>query len=284
MRFEEFEESCSNAQIVVLGPGRAGKTVFAYSVSHLGKTLGIESEEGVHAARGFIKSPNLEIETVAKKEKDPKTGRWVTLPIERQPPIRDRLRELVQKAYAGGYRYVVVDSLTDVAGRFEDEYARKTGNVAQGDWYKIIEGMKTFVRDLKNGNFHLICTCIAAPPKEGALVDIAPSLPGQLREQMLPMFQSIVLITYDRKTRERKLVVDDPGRGICDRFHSFGDFREVDITGKPLDAVKAMIGAAEGVSASVTEDGEAPPPEPSVRKPSRLLRKVVPGRSRVAIG
>jgi hypothetical protein len=168
--------------------------------------------------------------------------------VEKRPPIRERLKEIIQKAYSGGYEFVIADSLTDIAGHFENEYARKSGQVAQGDWYKIIEGMKTFVHDLKNGDFHLIVTCIAAPPKEGSLIEIAPSLPGQLREQMLPMFQSIVLVTYDKKQKRHKLVVNDPARGLCDRFHSFGeDTYDVDITKNPLKAVRTMINAAEGV-------------------------------------
>jgi hypothetical protein len=61
------------------------------------------------------------------------------------------------------------------------------------------------------------------------------------------MFQSIVLLSYDKKSRQRKLVVNDPARGLCDRFHSFGtEAVEVDIEGSPLPAVRRMIEAAEG--------------------------------------
>jgi hypothetical protein len=266
VRFDEYMEGCSRAQVILMGPGRAGKTTLAYSVSHLGKTLGIESEEGVHAARDYINVKNLDIETVAKRVKDPKTGRWVALPPESQ---------LVLKAFTGGYKYVVVDSLTDIAGRFEDEYARKTGTTSQQDWYKLVEGMKTFVRDLKNGPFHMIATCIAGAPKPGALIEISPSLPGQLRDQMAPMFQSIVLLTYDKKSKRRMLVVEDPVRGLCDRFHAFGEMSEVDVTERPLEVIQALMEAPE--KEAVAEEEKQVVEEvrsPVVRRPVAVKKAV----------
>lgn len=244
MKMAEYMEALSRAQIAILGPGRAGKTSLAYSVSQLGKTLGIESEEGVQSAIEYINADNLEIETVTRKIKDA-SGRWV--PMKEQPSIRERLDNLVKIAYTGGYEFVVVDSLTDIAGHFVDEYARQSGMVSQADWFKLIAGIKKFVRDLKNGDFHLITTCISSPPKEKSLIEVAPSLPGSLREDLLPMFQSIILLTYDKKNKTRKLVVNDPGRGVCDRFHAFGDVMEVDITGDPGGAMKTMIDAVRSV-------------------------------------
>jgi len=244
MKFEEFSSMCSKAQIAVLGPGRAGKTTFLYSFSQLGKTLAIESEEGAHVARPVINSRNLEIETIAKRVK--KGDVWVSLPPEDQPKIRDRLDELIHMAYTGGYEYVVVDSLSDIAGHFEGEYARKTGNVSQNDWFKTIEGMKSLVRRLKEGSFHFVASCIAAPPREGSMIEITPSLPGQLKDQMLPMFQSIVMVVYDKETGGRRLVVNDPSRGICDRFHSFGSVMDVVLTDDPGWAAKKMIDAVGG--------------------------------------
>lgn len=271
MRFEEFLEECSRAQIVVLGPQRAGKTSLVYSVSHLGKTLGIEAEEGVHAAADYINADNLEIETFTKKVK--KDGRWIPLPPDKQPPTRERTAQLVMKAYTGGYDFVVVDSLTEVAGKFENEFARK-GMPEQRDWYKIIEGMKMFVDDLKNGNFHLLCTCIAAPPKEGSMIEISPSLPGQLREQMLGKFQSIVLMSYNKKEKKRMLVVNDPARGLCDRFHSFGDAYAVDVTHKPLEAVKTLIEGATGGAAKKSALARRDEPVGKVSKVTRRARPI----------
>jgi len=246
MKYEEYEEGCSRAQIALLGPGRAGKTSTAYAVSQLGRTLGIESEEGVHAARGYIKAENLEIELITKRVKDPKSGRLVPVLPDQEPPIQERLKEIIERAFSEKWDFVVVDSLTDLAGRFEDQYARKTGVTNQQDWYKIIAGMKDFVRTLKRGDFHLITTCIAAPPRDGSMVEISPSLPGQLRETLLPMFQSICLLSYDKKKKQRKLVVNDPARGICDRFHSFGDVKEVDITDDPRFGIEGLIKGALG--------------------------------------
>ena len=78
------------------------------------------------------------------------------------------------------------------------------------------------------------------------MVEISPSLPGQLRETLLPMFQSICLLSYDKKKKQRKLVVNDPARGICDRFHSFGDVKEVDITDDPRFGIEGLIKGALG--------------------------------------
>ena len=278
MNFDEYMEGCSRAQMIVLGPGRVGKTSFVYSATHTGKTLGIEAEEGVHSAKDYIMGKNLEIEPLAKRVKNLKSGKWESLPPEKQPPIRERLKELVVKAFTGGYKNVIVDSLTDVAGRFEDEYAR-TGVPHQNDWYKITEGIKSFVRDLKNGPFNLLVTCIAQPPKEGALIGLSAALPGSLRDAIPPMFQSIVLIRYDKKERRHKLVVNDPGLGVCDRFKSFGEERDVDITNRPLWAMRTMIEAPQRAAnpreeVDVSEDEE----EGSEAPPSRPVKKFVPRR------
>lgn len=286
MRFEEYMAGCSRSQVIILGPGRAGKTTLAYSVSHTGKTLGIESEEGVHSAADFIKWGNLEIETIAKKVKNPRTGVWESLPPEKQPPIKERLKELVMKAFTGGYQNVVVDSLTDVAGKFEDEYAR-VGVPHQNDWYKITEGVKSFVRDLKNGPFNLLMTCIAGASKEGSLVEISPALPGQLRETVAPMFQSIVLLRYEKKEKRWKLVVNDPAMGVCDRFHSFGKgIRDVDITGRPQWAIETLMKGPKNLSESSEEGGQEEVSEESEQSPvpaspAPVVRKVI---SRPVVG
>jgi hypothetical protein len=266
--------------VIILGPGRAGKTVLAYSSSHTGKTLGIESEEGVHSAADYIHGPNLEIETISKKVKNPKTGIWESLPWDKQPPVKERLKELVLKAFTGGYQNVVVDSLTDIAGKFEDEYAR-TGVPHQNDWYKITEGVKSFVRDLKNGPFNLIMTCIAVAPKEGSLVEVSLALPGQLKETIAPMFQSIILLKYEKKDKRWKLVVNDPSLGVCDRFHSFGKgIRDVDISNRPQWAMKTLMEgpkklastAGEGGTEEVSEEATTVAP---VKKLAPVIRKIV---------
>ena len=217
--------------------------------------MGIESEEGVHAARDYICADNLEIELISKRTKDAKTGRMVPCLPEDEMPIGERLKELISIAFSSKWDFVVVDSLTDIAGRFEDQYARKTGVTNQQDWYKIISGMKDFVRTLKRGNFHLIATCIAAPPREGSMIEISPALPGQLRETLLPMFQSICLVGYNKKTKQRRLVVNDPARGLCDRFHSFGEAQEVDITDSPKDGIEGLILGATARAREVKKAG-----------------------------
>ena len=277
MRFDEYMADCNRSQVIVLGPGRAGKTTLAYSVTQMGKTLAIESEEGLQSARNYIKGANLEIETIAKKVKNPKTGRWESLPFDKQPPIKERLKELVLKAFSGGYQFVIVDSLTDVAGKFEDEYARQ-GVPHQNDWYKITEGVKSFVRDLKNGPFHLIVTCIAGAPKEGALIEISPALPGQLRETIAPMFQSIVLLRYDKKEARWKLVVNSPSQGVCDRFHSFGHVKDVDITDRPAWAIATLMNGPKKMQeegGQSDEVGEENLGEGEVEVPARPVAKPV---------
>jgi hypothetical protein len=281
VRYDEYLSGCSRAQIAVIGPGRAGKTSLLYSASHCGKTLAIESEEGAHSAARFVNAKNLEIETLAKRVKNPKTRVWEALPPEQQPPVRERLKELTMKAFTGGYEIVIVDGLTDIASKFEEEYARKTGTVDQREWFKLIEGMKTFVHDLKNGNFHLVASCIAAPPKEGSLVEISPSLPGQLREQMLPMFQSIVLVKYQKKDQRCMLVVNDRALGVCDRFHSFGEgVQQVDITDRPKWAIETMINAAKNFGNTAEEGGSAEEvqtvvPKTVIKKPGVVVKPVV---------
>lgn len=285
VRFDEYMADCNRSQVIILGPGRAGKTTLAYSVTQMGKTLAIESEEGLQSARNYIEGKNLEIETIAKKVKNSR-GRWESLPFDKQPPIKERLKELVLKAFSGGYQYVIVDSLTDVAGKFEDEYARQ-GVPHQNDWYKITEGVKSFVRDLKNGPFNLIMTCIAGAPKEGSLIEISPALPGQLRETIAPMFQSIVLLKYDKKDAKWKLVVNNPALGVCDRFHSFGNVKEVDITGKPQWAIQTLMNGPQNMQKeggqvqeqSEEEGGDEVPSEPVVRTVSRpMVKRPMVGR------
>jgi hypothetical protein len=279
MNFLDYMSSCNRAQVILLGPQRSGKTVLAYSVSNLGKTLGIEAEEGVHAAKDYVKASNLDIETLVKKVKNLKTGQWESMPPEKRPPIRERLKEIILKAYTGGYKYVVLDSLTATMAHFEDEYARSVGVVDLRDWGRIIEGGRSLVHDLLNGTFNLIVTCIAGAPKEGSLLEISPVLPGSLRESIVPSFNTIALLYYAKKDKRRKLVVNDPSLGCLDRFHAFGDVREVDIEGRPAEVIKTIMEAPTKVRNESSAEAEEGGPEESVVV-SRPV--VVPARKFVA--
>jgi hypothetical protein len=101
------------------------------------------------------------------------------------------------------------------------------------------------------------------------------------------MFQSICLVSYDKKTKQRRLVVNDPARGLCDRFHSYGNAQEVDITDSPRAGIEGLIlgatvRAREIEEARSEEEQEVVPvedhhedPKPKAKKKVRRAHRVV---------
>ncbi|MGH9388835.1 MAG: AAA family ATPase [Vicinamibacteria bacterium] len=165
----------------VKGPPGDGKTYLAAGASQIGKTLAIDVEGGLISARDVINPKNLTILLV--KEQDPKA-------------FFEKLSEAVGQALSGEYEWIILDSMSEVAGRMEDEYATasKDGRVDIKDWFVLTERVKRFGRLLRDLPCNKIVTAITKPTgkeDDGGKTIFEPVLPGQTAA-VVPSFFDIV--------------------------------------------------------------------------------------------
>jgi len=176
MKWDDYVKGTSFVKLFIKGPPRSGKTYLAASASRLGKTLFIDAEGGLITARNVIDKDNLEIEI---------------LPITDNPSTRTKVLErILNRTMNEHFDWVVFDSFTELAGQLEDQYSKGAGEVK--DWMSIIETTKKIGRYLRDGDFHLIVTCLMKQK------DFDPILPGQ-SSTVIPSFYNTLGMIETRK-------------------------------------------------------------------------------------
>ena len=197
----------------VKGPTGNGKTFVAASATHMWKTLYIDVEGGLFSAFPTVKKKNIEVRLIRESE-----------PAD----FFQRLADAVGEAESGKYECVVLDSLTEIAGRMEDDYAQKssTGKVEFGDWFDMLGRIKRMCRRLRDVRCHTIVTSLTKPTgKEEATAIYEPALSGQAAAIVPSMFDTVMLcrkITIKGKTTH---VVTSDGPSI---FHVRDRYRALD--------------------------------------------------------
>lgn len=225
MDFDEYLAKWTFLKVFLKGGSGVGKTGLAAQATHVWKTLYIDVEGGLFSAFNVVKKENCEVRLI--REQDPKD-------------FFGSLADAIGEAESGKYECVVVDSLTEIAGRMEDEYAQKsnTGKVEFGSWYELQERLRRMCRRLKDMNCHTIVTNLTKPTSQDkAEAVFEPVFPGQsatvipsffdttglLRKITGPKGSEYVLTTdgpaiYQVRDRYRALAADekisekDPGR------------------------------------------------------------------------
>jgi hypothetical protein len=241
--FDEVMQGYSKIKCFLKGPPGDGKTVAAATISHLCPTLFIDVEGGILAARDVVNKQNITVRQV--KNPDPKG-------------FFEMLSVAVGEAMSGEYGAVVIDSISEVSGRMEDEYASasKEGRVDIKDWFVLTERVKRFSRLLRDLPCHTIVTAITKPTgKEGddSKTIFEPVLPGQTAA-IVPSFFDVVALMRKRpakKGNDYYMVTDGPSLfQVRDRTRTLSGEELIDAS-KPGAVWKK---AAEGLNKLVGKE------------------------------
>lgn len=181
MNFDEYLAKWTFLKVFLKGPSGGGKTFLAAQATHMWRTLYIDVEGGLFSAFPAVKKENIEVRLI--REPDPKD-------------FFEKLGDAVCEAESGKYECVVVDSLTEISGRMEDEYAAKssTGKVEFGSWYELQERLRRMCRRIKDLNCHAIVTNLTKPSGDKAETQFEPVFPGQSATVIPSFFDTTGLV------------------------------------------------------------------------------------------
>jgi len=238
----------------VKGPSGEGKTVLAAQVTHLWNTLYIDAEGGVVSAIPFMKRENVTVRIIREQD----AGAFFL-----------RLQEAMDEVDTGQYECVVVDSLTEIASRMEDEYAIK-GETGFDKWSGLLERMKRFSRRLRDMNCHVVATGITKPiGREDAGSVYEPAISGQAAA-FVPSYFDVVGLMRKRSTKsmtEYYFTTSGPSvYQVRDRWRALAPEERVD-EAKPGEVWKKLWAGIQKVAQAGAPALPAPAPAPAPAAP-----------------
>ena len=152
-------------------------------------------------------------------------SRSITVRLIKEPTAElffNKLGACMGEAMSGEYEAVVVDSISEISGRMEDEYASKgDGKLELQDWFKMTDRVKKFSRMLRDLPCHTIVTALTKPTgKEDASAIFEPCLPGQTAA-IVPGFFDLVGLIRKGAAKNYLLATDGPSiYQVKDRSHA----------------------------------------------------------------
>jgi hypothetical protein len=126
---------------------------------------------------------------------------------ETMKDVRDFWRDAQSGQLAkAGIRSVVVDSLTEIQRlmKIEIEESNGTEDFSIKDWGTLTEGMRRFVRGMRDLNYHVVCTALAQHDIEEAtgIRWICPSFQGRKLPHEIAQYFNVVAYVYTQKEKE----------------------------------------------------------------------------------
>ena len=258
MDLGEYLSAHTFVKAFVKGPSGEGKTVLAAQVTHLWKTLYIDAEGGVVSAIPFINRENVTVRII--REQDP--SQFFT-----------RLQEAMDEAESGHYEAIVVDSLTEIASRMEDDYAIR-GETGFDKWSGLLERMKRFARRLRDMSCHVIATGITKPiGKEDSGSVYEPAIAGQA-SAFVPSYFDVVGLVRKKATKsivEYYFCTSGPSVfQVRDRWRALAPEERIDES-KPGEVWKKLWAGIQKVAQSgVSTSASDPAAHASV--PSKVVK------------
>jgi hypothetical protein len=211
VKFEEYLMQYQAVKAFVKGPPGSGKTFLAASASAIWTTLFIDVEGGIRSAIPVVNRGNMELRVV--RESDSKR-------------FFDSLASVVGEAVSGKFECVVIDSIGEVAGRMEDQYASRDDakGVDIKDWFEMTGRVKKFCRLLRDLPCHVIMTCLTKPTgKDEAKTIFEPILPGQTAAMVPSWFDIVALMRKQPEKTSVRYIFTTEGPSIYqvrDRTHT----------------------------------------------------------------
>lgn len=244
MDFDTYLSQWTFLKTFVKGPPGSGKTFFAAQMTHLWRTLYIDVEGGLFSAFPTVKRDNIEVRLI--REPEPKE-------------FFEKLGDAVGEAESGKYEAVVVDSLTEISGRMEDDYAQKSasGKLEFGAWYELQERLRRMCRRLKDLNCH-VCVTSLTKPQGGDKAEAAfePVFPGQSATVIPSFFDTVGLMRKSSTKTGSEFVFTTDGPAIYqvrDRYRALRPEERVSEK-DPLAVWKKL---KDGIVAMATSGKEA---------------------------
>lgn len=218
--FDDYLRGQVRIKAFIKGPPGCGKTVLAAGITHLGRTLYVDVEGGVMSAVPVVNRQNIVLRVI--KQPDNKM-------------FFEKLGEVMGEAMSGEYDAVVIDSLTEIAGRMEDEYATaqgKGGEVGIKDWFLLTDRVKRLSRTLRDLPCHTVVCALTKPTgREEANAIFEPILPGQTSAIVPSFFDIVGLLRKGSGKAGDKFFFSTMGPSVFqvrDRTHTLAGEEEID--------------------------------------------------------
>jgi AAA domain len=217
------------------GPPGSGKTYLAAAATGIWKTLYIDVEGGAFSAFPIVKKENIVIRVI--RESDSKD-------------FFDKVADAIEEGETGQYECVVLDSLTEISGRMEDDYGNKSasGKLDFGEWYELMRRIRNLCKRVKDMKCHSIITSLTKPMKEEAGTTIyEPVLAGQLSTVIPSYFDTVGLLrkTSDKSGVKYIMTTDGPSiYQVRDRYRALTAEEPV----HPQDGWKIWKKLADGIT------------------------------------
>lgn len=246
MDFDTYLSQWTFLKTFLKGPPGCGKTFAAAQMTHLWRTLYIDVEGGLFSAFPVVKRENIEVRLI--REPEPKD-------------FFERLGDAICEAESGKYEAVVVDSLTEISGRMEDDYAQKSssGKLEFGAWYELQERLRRMCRRLKDLNAH-VCVTSLTKPQGGDKADAAfePVFPGQSATVIPSFFDTVALMRKMTSKSGSEFILTTDGPAIYqvrDRYRALAPEEKIlekdpgRVWAKLRDGIVKMAGSGKEAEA-----------------------------------
>lgn len=164
MTLEEYLAQNSHVKVLVKGPSGIGKTVLCAQASYLWKTLYIDTDGGIISAlKKSVKRDNIDIRILKNPDHE---------------VFLAKLAECLEEAEAGKFECVVMDHMTEVASRIEEDCQEKHEGF---DVYReMLKRLMRFSRRLRDLPCHTIAAAHTKPTsKEDSTAIFELAINGQ---------------------------------------------------------------------------------------------------------
>lgn len=277
-RFEEYLKQQVRVSAFIKGAPGDGKTYLAATASSIWEVFYIDVEGGLFSAAPVVQSDHLEVEYI----QEPDAKRFFQ-------KVGDAISKAEGLVAQKKINCIVFDSLTELAGKMEGDYAQQSANgkVEFGEWYQLLDRLKRMVRRLKDIPCNVIVTAITKPRGAEASEKIfEPILPGNAAATIPSFFDVVGLMRKVTEKGKSKYVFSTSGPSLYqvrDRYRAL-DADEPVADDAPWRVWEKLQKAVENMSGVkdllVTTDPQVdiPPTEPAA--PAATPEPVAAGGSK----
>ncbi len=237
-----------------------GKTFLAAATSAIWETYYIDVEGGLFSAAPAVHSDHLEVDYI----QEPDSKQFFI-------KVGDALSKAEGLVQQKKINCIVFDSLTELAGRMEADYAQQSANgkVEFGEWYQLLDRLRRMVRRLKDIPCHVIVTAITKPQGGEGTKIFEPILPGQ-SSSVIPSFFDVVGLMRKVSNKGKQSYVFSSGGPalyqVRDRYRALAADEPVTeeepwrVWEKLAAGVEKLSGKKDPVLIPVEEQTETPAP------------------------